>query len=161
RPACGGLAAAAQHPVAQSAAAGWPRKPSLRRQKLDTTVERRNHYACTVVSALHRCVGCRCWPSEVAAPLSRRCIVVSATATDLPYPGISLEATRDRRVQQRDLPTSGPRSPHQWPPISPPVAPELPNSGPQSAQSPQNPTAGSSERSSSKRPDAAERGGDE
>src|SRR5699024_2095471 len=119
RPACGGLAAAAQHPVAQSAAAGWPRKPSLRRQKLDTTVERRNHYACTVVSELHRCVGCRCWPSEVAAPLSRRSIVVSPTATHLSPAEISLEATRERRVQQRDLPTSGPRSPQQWPPKRP------------------------------------------
>src|SRR5699024_3641901 len=201
RPACGGLAAAAQHPVAQSAAAGWPRKPSLRRQKLDTTVERRNHYACTVVSALHRCVGCRCWPSEVAAPLSRRCIVVSATPRGLgsaPWfrqrPVVSALhrglGHRDRppvprnqpRGDQRSqspatrsphqwpptsppvapqLPPRAPRSPHPWPPTSPPVAPDLPNSGPQSAQSPQNPTAGSSERSSSKRPDAAERGGDE
>src|SRR5699024_12614902 len=86
----------------------------------------------TVVSAagagrarsLRRCLDAASWfrPRPVvsaaprgfgSAPWSRRCIVVSATATDLPYPGISLEATRDRRVQQRDLPTSGPRSPHQ------------------------------------------------
>src|SRR5699024_6693470 len=62
---------------------------------------------CAAVSTLHRGLG--------HAPWSRRCIVVSATATHLSNAEISLEATRDRRVQQRDLPTSGPRSPQQWP----------------------------------------------
>src|SRR5699024_2011342 len=148
-PVCGGrLATEAQSAAAETRHNGGAPKPLCVHGglgapplcRLQVLAERGR---CAAVSTLHRGFG--------HAPWSRQRPVVSAAPRGLgaaswsrpPRPTSRTPESASRRPEIAESSNA----------ISPPVAPDLPNSGPQSAQSPQNPTAGSSERSSSKRPD--------